>query len=91
MNKPPEKIIEYIPDMNDELNDIIDYELCNISKSIQHIQDGYHAKSPIYNKVIIPHLTELIFKLEYIESKLIIDISNNTNKSLEELIDEYNN
>ena len=30
MNKPPEKTIEYIPEITDELNDIIDYELCNI-------------------------------------------------------------
>lgn len=91
MNKPPEKTIEYIPDIDDELNDIIDYELCNISKSIQHIQEGYHAKSPIYNKVIIPHLKELIYKLEYIESQLITEVSKNTNKSLDELIDEYCN
>lgn len=91
MNKPPEKTIEYIPEINDELNDIIDYELCNISKSIQHIQNGYHAKSPIYNKVIIPHLKELIYKLEYIESNLMKELNNNTNKSLDELIDEYNN
>jgi hypothetical protein len=91
MNKPPEKTIEYIPEIDDELNDIIDYELCNISKSIQQIQDGYHAKSPIYNKVIIPHLKELIYKLEYIETKIITEVSKNTNKSLDELIDEYNN
>lgn len=90
MNKPPEKTIEYNPDINDELNDIIDYEICNISKSIQHIQDGYHTKSPIYNKVIIPHLKALIYKLEYIESGLMKEIHNNTNKSLDELIDEYN-
>lgn len=90
MNKPPEKTIEYVPDINDELNDIIDYELCNISKIIQHIQNGYHAKSPIYNKIIIPHLTELIYKLEYIESNLMKEMNNNTHKSLDELIDEYN-
>lgn len=89
MNKPPEKIIEYVPEINDELNDIIDFELCNIAKSIQQIQDGYHAKSPIYKKVIIPHLTELIYKLEYIESNLVTELNNHTNKSLNELIDEY--
>lgn len=91
MNKLPEKIIEYVPEINEELNDIIDYELCNISKNIQHIQDGYHAKSPIYNKIIIPHLKDLIYKLEYIETNLIREMNNNTSKSLDELIDEYIN
>jgi hypothetical protein len=88
MNKPPEKTIEYIPNVDDEKEYIIEYELCQLRSKIKSIEDGYHHDSPVYKNIIIPSLTNLIKTLEILNEKIDDETENSNCQGIELLLAE---
>jgi hypothetical protein len=90
MNKPPEKTIEYIPNVDDEKEYIIEYELCLLRSKIKSIEDGYHHDSPVYKNIILPSLHSLIEKLEKLDEKIDDEVEKYHFQGIEYLIAEIN-
>lgn len=90
MNKPPEKTVEYIPNIDDEKEYIIEYELFQLKSKIKSIEDGYHHDSPVYKKIILPSLHSLIEKLEKLDEKIDDEVEKYHFPGIDYLIAEIN-
>ncbi len=88
MNKPPEKTIEYVPNIDDEKEYVIEYELCQLRSKIKSIEDGYHHDSPVYKNIIIPSLINLIKTLEILNEKIDDENENNDCQDIDLLVGE---
>lgn len=87
MNKPPEKTIEYIPNIDDEKEYVIDVEIIQLTTKIESIKNGFHHNSPVYNKLIIPQLHILIDKLVYIQKIIDSNKTDKHNNNIEKILD----
>lgn len=90
MSKPPEKSWEYIPNLEDEKDGVIEFELWNLRAIISNINENPFANSPVYQQVIIPHLQKLIDKLETLEDKVNRELDIDGYKTIEDIIHEEN-
>tara|TARA_B100000524_G_C23641097_1_gene366669 strand:- start:85 stop:351 length:267 start_codon:yes stop_codon:yes gene_type:complete len=88
MSKPPEKSWEYIPNLEDEKDCVIQFELWNLRSIISNINNKPLAESPVYQRVIIPYLQKLINKLETLEDKINRELDIDGYKTIEDIIYE---
>jgi len=86
MTKPPAKSWEYVPNLEDEKEYVVGFELYNLREMINNINNNPLAESPVYKQVIIPHLQNLIVKLEVLEDKINRELDINGYKTIDELI-----
>lgn len=70
MSKQPTKTWTYEPNLEDEKEYIVEYEIINLQTMICKIISSPHGNSPIYKNVIIPHLKQLVTKLELIDKEI---------------------
>ena len=90
MSKPPTKQWEYISDLEDENLYVVGFELWNIETLIRNINNNPRSESPVYQKIIIPHLRKLYKKLETLEEKINHELEIDGDKSIYELVYEEN-
>ena len=90
MSKPPEKSWGYIPNLEDEKDCVIQFELWNLRAIISNINNNPLVESPVYQHVIIPHLQKLIDKLETLEDKINRELDIDGFKTIEDIIHEEN-
>lgn len=90
MTKPPAKSWEYIPNLEDEKDCVIQFELWNLRAIISNINNNPLAESPVYQQVIIPHLQKLIDKLEILEDKINRELDIDGYKTIEDILHEEN-
>jgi hypothetical protein len=88
MSKPPEKSWEYIPNLEDEKDCVIQFELWNLRAIISNINNKPFAESPVYQRVIIPYLQKLIEKLGTLEDKINRELDIDGYKTIEDIIYE---
>lgn len=88
MTKPPAKSWEYIPNLEDEKEYVVEYELWNLRAMIRDINKNPHAESPVYQQVILPHLQKLIDQLARLESKINRELDIDGYKTIDELVNE---
>jgi hypothetical protein len=86
MTKPQAKSWEYIPNLEDEKDYVVEYELWNLHTMIRDITKNPRAESPVYQQVILPHLQKLVAKLEKLESKINRELDIDGYKTIDELI-----
>lgn len=70
MSKQPTKTWTYEPNLEDEKEYVVEYEIINLQAMIKKIYSSPLAESPIYKNVIVPHLKELITKLQIIDEQI---------------------
>jgi hypothetical protein len=90
MTKPPAKSWEYVPNLEDEKEYVVGFELYNLREMINNINNNPLAESPVYKQVIIPHLQNLIVKLEVLEDKINRELDIDGCKTIEDIIHEEN-
>lgn len=90
MTKPPAKSSKYIPNLENEQDYVVEFELYNLRGMICNINNNPHAESPVYKRVIIPHLQKLIDKLELLEEKINRELEIDGGKTIEDIINEEN-
>ena len=89
MDKLPENTPEYISNLENEKDYVIEFELYNLYAMINNINNNNpYAKSPVYQQIIIPHLQQLIKKLELLEDKVIRELDIDGYKTIDEIINE---
>lgn len=88
MTKPQAKSWEYIPNLEDEKDYVVEFELWNLRAMIRDITKNPRVDSPVYQQVIIPHLQKLVTKLEKLESKINRELDIDGYKTIDELINE---
>jgi len=88
MTKPQAKSWEYIPNLEDEKDYVVEFELWNLRAMIRDITKNPRVDSPVYQQVIIPHLQKLVTKLEKLESKINRELDIDGYKTTDELINE---
>ena len=86
MTKPQAKSWDYIPNLEDEKDYVVEFELYNLRAMIRDITKNPRAESPVYQKVILPHLRHLIDKLEILDDKLNRELDIDGYKTIDELI-----
>jgi hypothetical protein len=86
MTKPPAKSWEYIPNLEDEKEYVVGFELYNLRAMINNINNNPLAESPVYKQVIIPHLQQLIDKLAMLEEKINQELDIDGYKTIDELV-----
>jgi hypothetical protein len=86
MTKPPAKSWEYIPNLEDEKEYVVEYELWNLRAMIRDINKNPHVESPVYQQVILPHLQKLIDQLTRLESKINRELDIDGYKTIDELV-----
>jgi len=86
MTKPQAKSWEYVPNLEDEKEYVVELELYNLRAMIRDITKNPRSESPVYQKVILPHLRHLINKLEILEDKLNRELDIDGYKTIDELI-----
>ena len=86
MTKPQAKSWEYIPNLEDEKDYVVEFELWNLRAMIRDIHKNPRAGSPVYQQVILPHLQKLVAKLEKLESKINRELDIDGYKTIDELI-----
>ena len=86
MTKPQAKSWEYIPNLEDEKDYVVEFELWNLHTMISDIRKNPRAESPVYQQVILPHLQKLVTKLEKLESKINRELDIDGYKTIDELI-----
>jgi len=87
MTKLPAKSWEYIPELEDEKDYVVDLELWNLCAILRNITQNRRAESPVYQKLVIPHLQELVDKLETLQAKLDREIDTGGDKTIYDLIE----
>jgi hypothetical protein len=87
MTKLPAKSWEYIPELEDEKDYVVDLELWNLCAILRNITQNRRAESPVYQKLVIPHLQELVDKLETLQAKLDREIETGGDKTIYDLIE----
>lgn len=90
MTKLPAKSWDYVPNLEDEKDYVVEYELYNLRAMICNINNNPHAKSPVYQQVILPDLQKLVTKLEKLESKINRELDIDGYKTIEEIVHEEN-
>jgi hypothetical protein len=90
MTKLPAKSWEYIPNLEDEKDCVIQFELWNLRAIISNINNNPLVDSPVYQQVIIPHLQKLIDKLETLEDKINRELDIDGYKTIEDILHEEN-
>ena len=86
MTKPQAKSWEYVPNLEDEKEYVVELELYNLRAMIRDIHKNPRTESPVYQQVILPHLRHLINKLEILEDKLNRELDIDGYKTIDELI-----
>lgn len=86
MTKLPAKSWEYIPNLEDEKDYVVEFELWNLRAMIRDITKNPRAESPVYQQVILPHLQKLVTKLEKLESIINRELDIDGYKTIDELI-----
>ena len=87
MTKLPAKSWEYIPELEDEKDYVVDLELWNLCAILRNITQNRRAESPVYQKLVIPLLQELVDKLETLQAKLDREIETGGDKTIYDLIE----
>jgi len=88
MTKLPAKSWDYIPELEYEKDYVVEFELWNLRAILRNINKNKRAASPVYQKLVIPHLQELVDKLETLEAKLDREIETDGDKTIYDLVDE---
>lgn len=88
MTKLPAKSWEYVPNLEDEKDYVVEFELLNLRAMIRDITKNPRVESPVYQKIILPHLQELINKLESLEDKVNRELDIDGYKTIDELVNE---
>lgn len=70
MSKQPTKTWTYEPNLEDEKEYVVEYEIINLQAMIKKIFSSPHGNSPIYKNIIIPHLKQLVTKLQLIDEQI---------------------
>ena len=86
MTKPQAKSWEYVPNLEDEKDYVVEFELWNLRTMIRDITKNSRAESPVYQQVILPHLQKIVTKLEKLESKINRELDIDGYKTIDELI-----
>lgn len=71
MSKQPTKTWTYEPNLEDEKEYVVEYEIINLQTMICKIFSSPHGNSPIYKNIIIPHLKQLVTNLQLIDEQII--------------------
>ena len=87
MTKLPAKSWDYVPNLEDEKDYVVDLELWNLCAILRNITQNRRAESPVYQKLVIPHLQELVDKLETLQAKLDREIETGGDKTIYDLIE----
>ena len=88
MTKLPAKSWEYVPNLEDEKDYVVEFELVNLRAMIRDITKNPRVESPVYQQIILPHLQELINKLESLEDKVNRELDIDGYKTIDELVNE---
>jgi hypothetical protein len=88
MTKLPAKSWDYVPNLEDEKEYVVEFELWNLRAMLRNITENQRAESPVYQKLVIPHLQELVDKLETLDAKLDREIETGGDKTVYNLVDE---
>lgn len=88
MTKLPAKSWEYVPNLEDEKDYVVEFELLNLRAMIRDITKNPRVESPVYQQIILPHLQELINKLESLEDKVNRELDIDGYKTIDELVNE---
>lgn len=88
MTKLPAKSWEYVPNLEDEKDYVVEFELLNLRAMIHDITKNPRVESPVYQQIILPHLQELINKLESLEDKVNRELDIDGYKTIDELVNE---
>ena len=88
--KLPAKSWEYILNLEEENDYVVSFELWNTEAHIRNIDRNPHAESPVYKKIIIPHLKELHKKLETLGKKINYELETDGDKTIDDLVSEEN-
>jgi hypothetical protein len=86
MTKPQAKSWEYVPNLEDEKDYVVEFEIYNLRAMMYDITKNPRAESPVYQQVILPHLQKLVTKLEKLESKINRELDIDGYKTIDELI-----
>ena len=88
MTKLPAKSWDYVPNLEDEKDYVVEFELWNLRAILRNITQNKRSDSPVYQTLVIPHLQELVDKLETLQAKLDREIETDGDKTIYDLVDE---
>ena len=75
--------------LEDEKEYVVEFEIINLSKIIENIQnESPYSDSPVYTKVIIPELLNIISKLNKLDTNLKDSIIKKSKASINDIIKE---